>query len=82
MHRKVKLFCFFFSFKKFYAYGCLARPHTCTKEYHEGPVLDEVRRERWIPWDWSPGVWMLGIKPESSGKQRLLLASELLSSPT
>lgn len=34
-------------------------PHAC-------PVLQESRREQWIPWNWSQNCQVLGIEPRSS----------------
>lgn len=62
-----------------YVHRCFACMRVCVSQICL--VSEEVRREHWIPWNWSYGwlfdiLWVLGIKSGSSEEHRVLLNTE------
>ena len=55
---------------------CMGILPTYISEPHAGSVHQSLRRGHWIPWNWNSLMWVLGIEPESSEGQEVLLTAE------
>ena len=68
-----KCHCFFFSFHFSFYFMCMGVLPACVSVYHVHIVSIEARRGHLILWSWSSrllwaAMWVLGIKPQSSGR--------------